>query len=148
MASGMELLLSVRTDRLDASATMNVTTMLPPGAERSWFDPATQSLHAEEDFPADERSESNRFPTAYVARGALEEYDYFEMIQPADFAGLSVAQQDDCRSTSWRLFPESLEKGVIRRARLSACLLPSGAPAQRVHQAYQQFLTAPLPLTT
>jgi hypothetical protein len=76
-------------------------------------------------------------------------YSYAEMVQPSDFAGASLELRgEELLRYSHPLFAERLEKGVIRRVRLCGALLPRDGDLERALQVYQNFIAAPLPLTT
>ncbi|MEM6798117.1 MAG: hypothetical protein AAF589_01260, partial [Planctomycetota bacterium] len=75
---------------------------------------------------------------------------WFEAVHPTDaseaiseFAG----NDEDALVHRWRLFSRFLEKGVIRRARLLAALLPSEDAQAASREAYQAFRNAMPPLT-
>jgi hypothetical protein len=74
------------------------------------------------------------------------------MIHAADFQhdqlGVHESSGDRRAVLEHRLFPGMLEKGVIVRARLRGLFLNERDAARHVAEDYQQFLRAPLPLTT
>jgi hypothetical protein len=77
---------------------------------------------------------------------------YAEMIHSADFQQDQLtlqASQGQLRATlEHRLFPGTLEKGVILRARIRGLFVHENAASQEVPADYHNFLRAPLPLTT
>jgi hypothetical protein len=80
-------------------------------------------------------------------------WSYAEMIHPADFQadqiGMHAPVEGRLRATlEHRLFPGSLEKGVILRARLRGMFVPQSGAEHAAAVDYLQFLRAPLPLTT
>jgi len=70
------------------------------------------------------------------------------MVHPSDFAGASVAldgrQPMVVNST---LFPERLEKGVIRRGRICGWLMPVENDLATATILARSFVDEPLPLT-
>jgi hypothetical protein len=76
---------------------------------------------------------------------------YAEMVHPADLSrriregGRTLAQ---ARTTRYALFGHDLEKGVVLRARLRALWLQSEAAKREALEQFEQFLHAPVPLST
>jgi hypothetical protein len=72
---------------------------------------------------------------------------YAEMVHPTDFVSAEAnGRPPTCvRST---LFPEGLEKGVIRRARICGWFLPTENDLETAVELAKQFVDEPLPLTT
>ena len=80
-------------------------------------------------------------------------WTYVEMIHPADFQGdrLAIAATPGGArraSLEHRLFPGSLEKGVILRSRVRGLFIPKRDAVMGASAGYQEFLRSPLPLTT
>ncbi len=73
---------------------------------------------------------------------------YAEMVVPADFQGGRVQQTPECTRLAYELFPESLEKGVIRRGRIRSLFLPRQRDAQAAWDVYEDLCTGTPPLTT
>jgi hypothetical protein len=65
-------------------------------------------------------------------------------------AAVSPAPESGARSLRLvhHLFPESLEKGVIRRGRVRGWFLPREGDADAAAERYRQWLAEPPPLTT
>jgi hypothetical protein len=87
-----------------------------------------------------------------IFRLADADWSYAEMIHSADFQqdqlALRKTAEERCRaSLEHRLFPGTLEKGVILRARIRGIFVPRTDDCSRVADDYQQFLRSPLPLT-
>ena len=71
------------------------------------------------------------------------------MVHPSDFVAAQVdadMQLNQCLSTT--LFPEHLEKGVIRRGRICGWFMPTETDLEVAVQLARQFVDEPLPLTT
>ncbi|MES1213784.1 MAG: hypothetical protein ABUL64_04280 [Singulisphaera sp.] len=74
---------------------------------------------------------------------------YFEMVHPADVEKEELAESaEGAFQLSHQLFAESLEKGVILRARARGIFTAEKLDAETVASVYERFLIAPLPLTT
>jgi hypothetical protein len=81
------------------------------------------------------------------------EWSYAEMIHSADFQQGQFSLVDSAAGNrraclEHRLFPGTLEKGVILRARIRGLFVARDDDCRRVADDYQQFLRSPLPLTT
>ncbi len=77
-----------------------------------------------------------------------EELSYVEMISPGDFhddeAALDAAAHGS--RLRHRLFPQSLEKGVLLRARVRGAFLPRADDCSRAAACYAAFAVAEPPL--
>jgi hypothetical protein len=73
---------------------------------------------------------------------------YAEIMPASDFRDVLVnrASNGVC-DTSWELFADFLEKGVIRRARLQAVFLPRQNDVVKAAKLCQEIDCRPLPLT-
>lgn len=76
------------------------------------------------------------------------EYSVLVAIEPSDYCGLELASKGSGLSFSFRLFVDRLEKGVIRRGRMAALVLPRRYDFEMAHRAMKRFLESPIPLTT
>jgi hypothetical protein len=71
------------------------------------------------------------------------------MSHPGDAADLFVAPGEaGTQQSCWRLFGSFLEKGVIRRARLRADLLPREHDVAMATRCLAAFRDSAIPLTT
>lgn len=78
---------------------------------------------------------------------------YLQMVHPSDFATAKIINlfpESDCDlcAVRSRLFPDPLEKGVIRRARIGGWFLPAENDLAVAVELAHQFIDEPLPLTT
>ena len=73
---------------------------------------------------------------------------YAEMVLPADFQGGRVQQTPACARLTYELFPESLEKGVIRRGRIRSLFLPRQRDAETAWDVFENLCADKPPLTT
>jgi hypothetical protein len=76
-------------------------------------------------------------------------FSYAEIMQAGDVRAISVRRDEDgvC-STSWELFAEFLEKGVIRRAHLLSAIVPRANDVDAAFALCNAVTRRPLPLTT
>jgi hypothetical protein len=81
-----------------------------------------------------------------VFRHATLGLSYAEMVHPTDFV-MAEADGGQCYARS-TLFPERLEKGVIRRGRVCGWFLPTENDLATAVELASQFVDEPLPLTT
>jgi hypothetical protein len=92
-------------------------------------------------------------PGCLLFRLPHSSWSYAEMIHSADFQQDQFVPRQtaegNCQvALEHRLFPGTLEKGVILRARVRGLLVPRDDDGARVAEDYLQFLRSPLPLTT
>jgi hypothetical protein len=149
--AAMDLVLSVRTDRLDSRPELDVESCLPaeevwrlvdPGAERFVVCDAT-SGRALELLPVGGTG-------CLVFRLPGDDLSYVEFVHPLDFHRdeLFVGGGPD---PSWRvrhrLFPGPLEKGVILRVGIRGGFCRREADLHRAAQGYTAFAGAEPPLS-
>ena len=85
----------------------------------------------------------------FVFRSAKLGLSYAEMVHPSDFVwSQPVVAKDEPVAVTSSLFPEHLEKGVIRRGRICGWLLPCENDLALAVELARQFIYEPLPLTT
>jgi len=116
---GIQLIVSVQTSRLDAAPSLVVASRLPSPARL-----------------VDEGTVVVSIPESNVC--------YAEF---ADGSNVESTMVRDTQITN-KLFPGSLEKGVIRRARILGCFLPASSAEQTARTLHQRFVRSALPLTT
>jgi hypothetical protein len=143
----VELILSMRTDLLDSRPETQVETL----------------CHCDEMFVA-LRPQANAFRTASPATVIRENlaagetpaflfrkagFSYFQMVHPDDFYAVELGlwRKRHPRLTT-TLFPERLENGVIRRARVCGWFLPAENDLEVAVELAREFIDEPLPLTT
>jgi hypothetical protein len=114
----LELLVSVQTDLLDTHPVVHVAGPQPLGSSDTLVVDGDELLAA-------------TTGDAMLVLG----------VHPSD-----GGECDRAAENRWQLFAHFLEKGVIRRARLFAALVPAHDPSL-AREAYRQFLRKPLPLT-
>jgi hypothetical protein len=121
VAVGIELIVSMRTDLLDSEPQTHVVTE---------FNQATI------------RSEPLRI---LDLPGGVS---YFQIIHPDDVFAVEERCSGDRYRITATLFPERLEKGVIRRARICGWFLPSFSGHSVAVELAREFIAEPPPLTT
>ncbi len=124
----IELIASAQTDLLDDTARLRVTTSLPD-VECLWT------------------ADSNASTGAFVAR-LTPTHSYVEMVYPGDALPSVIVRRGNQLDLETTLFPESLEKGVIRRGRLRAAIVPCLDDLHIASQLYDEFIRSAIPLTT
>lgn len=144
----LSLLVSIQTHLLDSRPVLNTETMT--------FTPNTCLFHRENaDAPGCERltgSTSRALPegvTCVLNRFTDSKVSYVEIMQSGDATRVAIEQADNSLSvTSWELFAEFLEKGVIRRARIFAALIDRHSDLEVSVACCDRIAGASLPLTT
>jgi hypothetical protein len=125
------LLVSVQTDLLDTHPEIRVTTRLP----------AVEVMELRHDAESQAQ--------ALLWRLVEADWSYLEFVPRSDYGELAIGGDASGQMTcEWRLFGEFLEKGVIRRARVSAAFLPRERDDAVAAECCRHFANRPLPLTT
>ena len=145
-AVGIELILSMRTDLLDSQPETRVESCVSS-------DEAIMALRHETD--AFQPASPARLVRADLAAGEVPAYlfrkpgvSYFQMVHPDDFFKVELRLSPERQSRLiTTLFPERLEKGVIRRARVCGWFLPAENDLAVAVELARQFVDEPLPLT-
>lgn len=73
---------------------------------------------------------------------------YIEIIPAGDFHAIRLLEEENGATFEWRLFAEFLEKGVIRRARVHAAIVPRDADVEIAAECCKAIDGLELPLTT
>jgi hypothetical protein len=150
---GLEYVLSMQTDRLASQPQCFVSSLfhfpassyiaaLPDMETSPW--PPTHEIAGE----PGKLGPSHCRPCVLL-RPADADWSYVEMLYPGDFTQCQITSDNDLPVLiQWSLFAESLEKGVIRRARLRSFCIPRQRDERLVEELWGEFLRSPLPLTT
>jgi hypothetical protein len=143
----VELMLSTRTDLLDSVPTWTVTSFLG-GAKRFY----ARGLNRPQ-FD-DISGEARKFDPVvsrehlFVFRLEALGLSYAQMVHPSDFVSARATYRGDQPfGLEATLFPEHLEKGVIRRGRIRGWFLPVGDDLETAVKLARHFVDEPLPLT-
>jgi hypothetical protein len=148
-AAGLELILSAQTHLLDSRPTLTTQSVLPTGPVLGLSGDSAEPLREVAIGPSGKMEFDAAQPMPlflFQPQGA--DYSYLEMVQPSDYAGASLERRGETLRLVNQLFPERLEKGVIRRARLCGLFLPRANDVEHALTAYRAFINEPLPLTT
>jgi hypothetical protein len=144
----IDLVVSVRTDRLDSRPTLAVVSRIPEGDVLRLADARTsgfESLRPGE--PA--TFERANHPGCLLFRPELGPQSYAEMVHPADcYRSELSAAADGMLLIRHHLFPEELEKGVILRARIRGGVLAREVDAQLASACFAALASADPPLGT
>lgn len=149
-AWGVELLLSVQTDLLNSDPSSVIATDV--SAQEIWTtrgDDAWERCDLRP--PAAPGQEVAARHGSFLFRLAEIPVSYLEMVHPSDLdrATISLASDDGSRAkSSLRLFPDAMEKGVIRRGRVRGLFLPRADDLLAATALRREFVAAEPPLTT
>jgi hypothetical protein len=145
----IEMILSVQTNLLDSQPEANVASF---ALEARLFHSRDLTAPQFEELSAN--SAQTRFGRArspqhlFVFRNENLGLSYAQLVHPSDFVATEVNWKE---SRLWvvnsTLFPESLEKGVIRRGRICVWFLPAENDLENAVELARQFVDEPLPLT-
>ena len=154
MHGGIDLIVSVQTDSLDADPGMCVRSSLN-GRDVLYLADAVgdrwESTAAWHD-DADSRK-FRRPPGCFLVRLPEGGFDYLEMIHPADLRSSAAVISESSGSSAktvqidHRLFDGRLEKGVILRSRVRGVFLTRDVDPSDATRCYRQFAGSEPPLT-
>jgi hypothetical protein len=142
----IELVLSVYTELLDSAPELSITSYLSDAmlyVAVDLGDPRFQDVQSAARF--DRTSCSTPL---FLFRSTRLGLSYAQMVHPSDFVSSEVSfdgPQPLFLDTT--LFPERLEKGVIRRGRICGWFLPAENDLETAVQLAKEFVNEPLPLT-
>jgi hypothetical protein len=147
MFGGIELIVSAQTSLLGVDPALRVESTLPLGE--------VLALRASDRFEslavAPRGLTIDRAPGVFLFRPAGADWSYLEMVFPSDFSTARFSIESEAAHRlrlANRLFPESLEKGVIRRGRLRGLFLARSEDEAAALTAFRAFAASPPPLTT
>jgi hypothetical protein len=156
-AVAIEFLMSAQTELLDSDPRFSVSSF---GMETRLFH--TESLSRSEfaelrrpddnqptdltDFRFDRSESALRL---FVFRHEQLGLSYAEAVHPSDYSSVDVHSTPQSPwFINWTLFPERLEKGVIRRARICGWFMPAENDLDTAVELAKRFVDEPPPLTT
>jgi hypothetical protein len=147
----IEVVLSMHTDLLDSQPYSAVNSV---GFECRLFHAAQlDATNFQQLTQADgaDRFEARDSAThLFLFRSDQVALSYAEMVHPDDFVEAEIDYRGE-HYGSYRfhslLFPERLEKGVIRRGRICGWFMPAEDDLETAVRLAQQFIEEPLPLT-
>lgn len=137
-ARGIELIVSMQTSLLDSNPRLHIVSAYPPA----------ELLQARVDgsFSTDDVGNGDS-PGLFLVRPSNADYSYSEMVFPSDFLGATVTSDVNGLQLSYELFPEDLEKGVIRKGRVRAIWLPRQNDEAIAWSIYRELVAQGPPLT-
>jgi len=144
----VELVVSVRTERLDSRPELSVQTAVPTGDVLRLVDAGNarfESLGRKGPCVIDPEGG----PGCLVFRLAGSDLSYAEMVHPTDFVEDRLSGMGESQpifELRHRLFQDPLEKGVILRARVCGMLLRRDDDTRTAAQCYAAFSAAEPPL--
>lgn len=148
--AGIELLVSMETSLLDSDPKLRSVSQYE--GEALWLTRGDDGVNVSEvecnsanDSVWESPSGESGF---FLFRLRDYEASYAEMVLPADFQGARLTQTSAGVQLTYELFPESLEKGVIRRGRIRSLFLPRQNDAESAWQVYEDLCADRPPLTT
>ena len=145
----IEMYMSVQTDLLDSHPEATVSSFAL--ASRLFWAPSLggqnfQEVAAAEIATVIDPGQSREHLFVFRCEGLG--LSYAQMVHPSDFVGAQIqARPAGPQVVTATLFPESLEKGVIRRGRISGWFLPAENDLETALALARQFMEEPLPLT-
>ena len=148
-ASQVEMILSVQTDLLDSNPEVTVTSV---ALESRLFCASGTNAGAFRELtphsPELEISRDQSREHLFVFRNEMLGISYAQMVHPSDFvAARVVAEAGRPPLVESTLFPESLEKGVIRRGRICGWFMPAEGDLAAAVKLAKRFVEEELPLT-
>jgi hypothetical protein len=145
----IELMFSIQTDLLDSNPESCVTSR---AHEAALFHTADLNGTAFAQLPLGETQRSfGHEPSSthlFVFRSGALGVSYAQMVHPSDFVRVKLVGSDAFPSVESTLFPERLEKGVIRRGRICGWFMSAESDLETAAALARQFVEEPLPLTT
>jgi hypothetical protein len=147
-AARIELVLSAQTDLLDSGPAWSLSSAVRDAAlfyANAHGEPSFVELtRGDQSFVKPAESAEHLFVFRFAALGLT----YAQMVHPSDFASAEIdldGEQPLVLNTT--LFPERLEKGVIRRGRVCGWFLPAENDLETAVKLAREFVGEPLPLT-
>ncbi len=134
------LLVSVQTHLLDTFPQMAVASLVP--CEESPFMVVRGSSRPISQTPA------MNDDCCVVSRLKDVQLSYLEIMRAGDFHATCLRVEKEGAAFEWRLFAEFLEKGVIRRARVHAAIVPRENDVEIAAACCKAIDRLQLPLTT
>jgi len=141
--TAVELVLSVWTDQLVSHPRLAVRSRLATDEVLRVTDAGSGVCQATDIRPGETLElKPDGGPGCLLLRLAGAELSYVEMVHPADFLDDQIVrgtQDDGLFEIRHHLFPEPLEKGVLRQARLRGVFLPREGDMETAAVLYSKF---------
>ncbi len=150
--AAVDLIVSLRTALWDAQPSLEVSSRLA-AADVLWLQSGPKADFRSLDVGKGEPLSlgPGDGPGCILVRLLQPGLSYAEMVHPADFHLATILPADGAGGPiglCYRLFPHTLEKGVMLRARVRGLVLPREHDARLAAAAYAAFSTAEPPLGT
>jgi hypothetical protein len=142
LSTALEVIISAQTSLLDSQPLIALESTLPPGEVCLWNERGESVTAASDAWQTGDGS-----PCVVLFRPRDWSLSYCEMVHPSDFSAMQI-QMSDLPSVRWQMFPESLEKGVIRRGRVRGVFLPRAEDEPLARAAFRTFVDSPQVLST
>jgi hypothetical protein len=151
-AVGVEVLVSVQTETLDARAWVSLESELPCTEVQHILADGTTSIALTNTPQGPQTANVKQIHRPGLLLCRLEKGLGLcaLMVHPTDFVSGQLVRDDATNRFAQSVFvlvQEQMEKGVIRRSRARALFLPSGADTADAIACYERFARSPLPLT-
>jgi hypothetical protein len=147
---GIELIFSMQTDRLDGDPSLQIRSELPVARLHALVNPVAP--HWEEvALPSDAMElAADRYCGAFAMELVGDSTIYAQVLDPSDFIGGRLIKQNDEASYALSLpvFGASLEKGVIRRGRVTGLFLQGEEALARALRFAAWYRGSPPPLAS
>lgn len=144
-AHGIQATISAQTSLLDSDPTIRSHSRLGQG---DLFQPKQIEDNGDWQQRSADDACSADSPSLFLFRPNDADWSYAEILFPTDFQGAQVTAKDDALQIEFSMFPEFLEKGVIRRGRIQSLFMPRTNDQQVAIAAYRELANSPAPLTT
>ncbi len=141
---GLEMVMSMQTSLLDSDPLIEIVSELPAGEQLAWCEKDWKSCGSNASLHCEDGHEG-----LLLLRPEGTAWSYAQAVFPSDFLASETAVDSQSRRISWThpLFAERLEKGVIRRGRIAAWLLPRENDQTAALELWESFCHSPPPLT-
>jgi hypothetical protein len=146
-AARIELILSAQTELLDSVPTWTIESCVLR-ARRFYTSDLRHSRFEDLSSAAKTCDTKDSSEHLFVFRHEQLGFSYAQMVHPSDFVSAHALFAGTPHLVESTLFPEHLEKGVIRRARICGWFMPGENDLETAVELARQFVDEPLPLTT
>lgn len=141
---GVQATIAMYTSLLDSDPTVRTRSVFPAG---SLVQPLADGSGEVHELSAGDQVQADSL-SAFIFRPEGADWSYAEILFPSDFQGAAIVKSSDGLAMEFSLFPEFLEKGVIRKGRIQALFLQRSNDVATVLAAHERLANAPAPLTT
>jgi hypothetical protein len=140
------LLVSVQTHLLDTVPQIAVASLVP--CEEPLLVSVSSAQQSAVRIDSSQTIPSTNEDCCVVSRFRAAPLSYVEIMPAGDYHAISLRAEETGPVFEWRLFAEFLEKGVIRRARVHAAIVPRDRDIDIAAACCKAIDRLELPLTT